>query len=107
MKPTQGALLLLLVACVNDGARASDWGYCLAPADADNRIYLSRPFPSRGAKTEREFDDLLTKRDLRHDSVQCPRADDEQAAVAMRRHAVEVNRLSGRQVIDTPWCAPP
>ena len=107
MKPTQAAVLILLLTCIDVSARASDWSFCIAPADAENRIYMSQPFPSGSAKAEGEFNNLLTQRRLHHDSVQCPRAGDEASAVVMHEHAVEVNRSSGRQVIDTPWRASP
>jgi hypothetical protein len=107
MKPTQAAALILLLTCIDVRALASDWSFCIAPAEADNRIYMSQPFPAGSAKAEGEFNDLLTQRRLRHDSVQCPRADDEASAVVMRQHAIEVNRSWGRQVVDTPWRALP
>lgn len=107
MKPTQAAALLLLLTCVDVRARAGDWTFCIAPDDASRRIYMSQPFPSKDARPEGRFDELLVQRQLRHDSVQCPRADDEDAASSMRQHSVEVNRSWGRQVIDTPWAVPP
>jgi len=107
MKPTQAAALIILLTCVDVRARAGDWSFCIAPDDAGHRIYLSRPFPSGGTKAEGDFDDALARRHWRHDSVQCPRADDEDAAIAMRRHSVEMNRLWGREVVETPWAAPP
>ena len=107
MKPTQAAAIILLLTCADVRARAGDWSYCLAPDDAENRIYISHPFASGSAKAEGAFEGTLTQRHLRHDSVQCPRADDEASAIVMHQHAVEVNRSSGRQVIDTPWHALP
>lgn len=106
MKPTQAAGLIALMLCVCSPARAADWSYCLAPADADNRIFVSRPFPSDGPTAEAEFNDALARRHLRHDAVQCPRAGDEESAVAMWQYAVEVNREWGRQVVDLPLQAP-
>lgn len=104
-KPAAAAFLVLL--CLPMGAHALDWSYCIAPAGADHRIFISRPFPSIGPKAEADFDDQLARRRMRHDSVQCPRASDEAAAVIMRQHAVDVNRLWGRQVVDIPWDGPP
>ena len=107
MKPTQAAALILLLTSVDVSARASDWSYCLAPAEADNRIYLSQPFPAGSVKAEGEFNDLLAQRRLRHDSVQCPRTGDEASAIVMRQHAIDLNRSWGRQVVDTPLRALP
>lgn len=106
MKPIQAAALILLLTSIDARARAGDWSYCLAPDDADHRIYMSQPFPSGGERAEGRFDDLLAQRRLRHDSVQCPRAANEDVATAMREHSVDVNLSWGRQVIDTPWDAP-
>jgi len=106
MKPTQAAALILLLTCVDVRARAGDWSFCIAPDDAEHRIYMSQPFASGGARAEGGFDDMLARRHLRHDSVQCPRADDEDAAFAMRQHSAEVNRSWGRQVIDLRWDSP-
>lgn len=102
MKTTYRTVLAatLLIAC---RAAAADWSYCVAPAEHDNRLYLSLPFPSIGPAAEGDFDAALARRHLTHDSVQCPRADDEASAVIMRQHALEVNREWGRQVVDTHW----
>jgi hypothetical protein len=107
MKPTRAIALIAFVLCLGTPARAADWGYCIAPADADNRIFISRPFPSDGPKAEGEFEDSLDRRHLRHDAVECPRADDQATAVVMHQHAVDVNRLWGRQVVDIPMRASP
>ena len=107
MKPTQAAALILLLTSIDVRALASDWSYCLAPAEADGRIYMTEPFPSGSVKAEGEFNDLLMQRHLRHDTVQCPRANDEASIVVMRQHAIDVNRSSGRQVIDAPWRTQP
>ena len=93
--------------CLLTPAHAADWGFCVAPADADNRIFISRPFPSTGSKAEGDFEESLDRRRLRHDSVECPRADDEASAVVMRQHSVDVNRLWGRQIVDIPMRASP
>jgi hypothetical protein len=71
--------------------------------DQESRIYISRPFPSIGPKTEQEFNEALWARRLPHDSVQCPRADNEAAAVVMHQHAIDMNRDWRRDVIDMPW----
>lgn len=97
------AFILIVLAAASRCASAAEWSFCIAPAERENRIYVSRPFVSVGSKTEQEFDETLWARSLRHDSVQCPRADNEAAAVVMHQHAVDVNRDWRRQVIDIPW----
>ena len=98
----------LLVASLlfHNPAQAADWSYCVAPADAENRIYVSMPFVSVGPWAESDFDDALAKRRLRHDAVECARADDEATAVIMRQQAIAVNRTWGRLVIDLRWPPP-
>jgi len=103
MKPTQAAGLIAGLLCLHVVAHAADWSYCIAPADADKRIFISQPFRAIGPGAEGDFDVSLARRHLRHDAVQCPRADGEASAVVMRQHAVEVNRQWGRQVVDMPW----
>ena len=107
MKPTQAAGLITVILCLQATASAADWSFCIAPADADHRIFISRPFPSIGPTAEAEFDVSLARRHLNHEPVQCPRADDEEGAIVMREHAAEVNRQWGRQVVDIPWRAGP
>jgi len=103
MRTTKTVLILTVLASACRCASAADWSFCIAPADEENRIYISERFPSIGSKAEQEFDQALWARRLRHDSVQCPRAADEASAIIMRQHAIEVNREWGRQVIDRPW----
>jgi hypothetical protein len=101
MKTTVALVLAALT--LQRAAVAADWSYCVAPADAKNRLYVSLPFPAIGPRAEARFDRTLARRRLPHDVVECPRADDEESAVVMRQHAIEVNRQWGRQVIDTHW----
>ena len=105
MKPMKTAITVALVMIVlQQTARAAEWGYCIAPADAQNRIYISNLFPMTAKEAvEPGFDSTLTEHRLDHDAVECARADDEAAAIVMRQHAVAVNRQWGRQVIDLPW----
>lgn len=104
MKLTLRVTLLLATLFLQQTAHAAQWEYCVAPSDAQNRIYLSKPFPisARGA-AEPGFDSALTEHRLEHDAVECARADSEAAAIIMRQHAAAVNREWGRQVIDMPW----
>lgn len=103
MRASKTALILLAFTSACRCSSAAEWSFCIAPADRENRIYVSRPFVSGGAKAEQEFDETLWARRFEHDSVQCPRADSEAAAVVMHQHAVDANRDLDRQVIDMPW----
>jgi hypothetical protein len=103
MRPIYAFALALMVLLLPRAAAAADWGYCIAPSEADNRIYMSMTFRPFGSQAEADFDASLQRRGLRHSTVQCARANDEESATVMRRHAVEVNRLWGRQVIDLQW----
>jgi hypothetical protein len=104
MKPIEAAIALLLAMTVlQQTARAAEWSYCVAPSDAQNRIYISKPFASVGPRAEAEFDEALQARQLPHDAVECARADDQASAIVMRQQAITVNREWGRQVIDLRW----
>ena len=105
MKPIKAAITLVLAMTImRQTARAAEWSYCVAPSDAQNRIYISVPFPvSAAAADESGFDDALTGHRLDHDAVECARAGSEAEAVIMRQHAVDVNRGWGRQVIEVRW----
>jgi hypothetical protein len=105
MKPIKAAMALgLAMMVLHQTARGAEWAYCIAPADAQNRIYVSNPFPvSAAGAAEPGFDIALTEHRLPHDTVECARAENEAAAIIMRQHAVAVNRQWGRQVIDMPW----
>src|SRR5579885_2885385 len=102
MRTTLAAGLITVLLWLQTTAFAADWSFCIAPADAEHRIFISHPFSSVGPTAEAEFGISLAQRHLNHDPVQCPRADDEASAVAMREHAIKVNRLWGRQVVDIP-----
>lgn len=105
MKPIKAAITLALAMLVlQQRTHAAEWGYCVAPADAQHRIYISKPFPvSVPGADEPGFDITLTAHHLAHDMVECARAANEAAAVIMRQHAIDVNREWGRQVVDVPW----
>ena len=105
MKPIKAAITLALAMTVmQQTAYAAEWGYCVAPSDAQNRIYISPPFPvSVAGADEPGFGDALTGKRLQHDAVECARAENEAAAIIMRQHAIAVNREWGREVIDMPW----
>jgi hypothetical protein len=104
MKPIGPITIVLAMLVLQQAGRAAEWSYCIAPSDAQNRIYISKPFPiSAAGAAEPGFDTTLTEHRLAHDAVECARAEDEAAAIVMRQHAIDVNRKWGRQVIDMQW----
>ena len=104
MKPLGQAAIAIAMLALQQTGRAAEWSYCVAPSDAQNRVYISKPFPiSAPGAAEPGFDTTLTEHRLAHDAVECARAGDEAAAIIMRQHAIDVNREWGRQVIDLPW----
>jgi len=90
-------------------ALAGDWQYCLAPAHAEHKVYISAPFPEVGASgiADRRFKRRLEQIGIQYDDVQCPRAGDETAIMVMRRHAINLNKYFGNTVIaissDADW----
>jgi hypothetical protein len=85
-------------------ALAGDWQYCLAPANAERKVYISAPFAASGslAAAESAFEEMLDRAGLRHDDVQCPRADDERSIARMRQYAITTNRELGRTIVRLP-----
>ena len=55
-------------------AQGATWQYCLAPSYAENKVYISSPFPkSASLKTsETSFAKMLVQSKIQHDGVQCP-----------------------------------
>jgi hypothetical protein len=96
---------LAILATFFQTALAADWQYCLAPSDGEHKVYLSGVF--RTSEVSRSTDDgfgkILAQKGLRHDVVQCPRADTEIAIMTMLRDAVAYNQRVGRQVVYLYW----
>ena len=86
-------------------AWAGDWRFCLAPAEADHKIYVTTPFPEQPATgdAEQEFRRSLSWSGLVYDVVQCPRSDDETSAQAAQRQAIDYNRRLGNRVVTMNW----
>jgi hypothetical protein len=95
----------LAIMAVSQAALATDWQYCLAPSDIEHKVYLSGAFATREItrNTDDSFTQLLIKKGLRYDVVQCPRADSENAIMTMLRDAVSYNKRIGRQVVYLYW----
>jgi hypothetical protein len=88
------------------GAAHAEWRYCLAPAEAARKVYLSGPFRTDAAMgaIETAFDQALTQAGIAHNRTQCPRADSESAIDAMRSHAISFNReFFGRAAVEISW----
>lgn len=100
----KAAFLVLAATCLATPAWA-DWHFCLVSDRAAKRVYLSAPFLSSAASAalDADLDADLSRRRFAHDTVQCPRADDQIDALAMRQHAVRFNREFGREVFDFDW----
>jgi hypothetical protein len=98
-------LALALLLAISQAAFASDWRYCLAPSHAARKVYVSPPFPAPMPMddAESQFGRRLAARGLRFDDVQCPRSDDETAALTMQQHAIVINRELGNEVINLRW----
>jgi hypothetical protein len=93
-----------LIAASSQAALATDWQYCLAPSEAEHKIYMSDWFQVRGAlySADSAFERELDRAGLRHDVVQCPRADDERSIAIMQQHAISFNRTVGNTIIHLP-----
>jgi hypothetical protein len=98
-------LALLVTAMLSPSAFAGDWRYCLAPSHAQHKIYMSPPFPATVSMddAESQFGRLLSQSGLRFDDVQCPRGEDETAAMTMQQHAIIVNRQLGNEIVHLRW----
>ena len=95
---------LALTAAGSQMAMATDWQYCLAPSQAEHKIYMTGAFPVRGSldDADNDFEQMLDQAGLRHDVVQCPRADDERSIVAMEQYAITFNQESGNIIVHLP-----
>jgi hypothetical protein len=93
-----------LIATGSQAALATDWQYCLAPSQADHKTYMSGVFPARGAvyDADNAFEQMLDQGGLRHDVVQCPRADDERSIITMRQYAISFNKGNGNTIVHLP-----
>ena len=66
---------------------------------------MSGMFPVRGelADADSAFERMLDKAGLRHDVVQCPRADDERSIAMMQQYAISFNKENGNTIIHLPF----
>ena len=93
-----------LIVTSSQAALATDWQYCLAPSQEDHKTYMSGIFPARGAvyDADNAFEQMLDQGELRHDVVQCPRADDERSIIMMQQYAISFNRGNGNTIVHLP-----
>jgi hypothetical protein len=103
MLPKTLASIALMVA-MSQTASAADWQYCLAPSHLEHKVYMSATFLARGGlgSADSAFERMLNQASLRHDDVQCPRADDKRSIVIMRQDAITYNQKNGNTIIHLP-----
>jgi hypothetical protein len=96
---------LALTATLSQTALAAEWQYCLAPSHTEHKIYISAPFPMNGApgNSDSAFEQSLIQAGLRHDDIQCPRADDESSIVVMRQEAISFSHAAGNEIVNLNW----
>lgn len=82
----------------------ADWRYCLARGSG-RTVYLSAPFSTVAAMPalDAAFAQMLDRTHRAHDPVQCPRAEDAKALLAMRLTALRYNREDGQRVVEVDW----
>jgi hypothetical protein len=82
-----------------------EWRYCLAPAQAEHRMYMSNPISAGDIMISADdaFDRLLKKAGIRHDEVQCPRAPNKPTLLFRQRYAVKWNQELGNTIIPINW----
>jgi hypothetical protein len=93
-----------LIVASSQTALATDWQYCLAPSQAEHKVYMSGAFPVSGALYDADstFERMLDQAGLHHDVVQCPRADDERSIVMMEQYAISFNQGNGNTIVHLP-----
>jgi hypothetical protein len=85
-------------------ASAADWRYCLASLHAQNIVYVSQTFQTDQelSAVENAFGRELNRKNLQHDSVQCPRGD-AQTIAGKRAQAIRYNRANDNNVVEIDW----
>jgi len=85
--------------------RPAAWQYCLAPSNADNKIYISAPFPKSTSLYVNEiaFAKKLRESKIQHGAVQCPIGVDEPSVLSMRQRAISFNQDRGNTIVTLGW----
>jgi hypothetical protein len=79
----------------------------LAPSYAENKIYISAPFPNASLHaSETAFAKKLFESKIQHDAIQCPNGNDESAILSMRQRAMSFNQDRGNTIIILAWTLP-
>jgi hypothetical protein len=86
-------------------AALAKWRYCLAPSDRNHKAYVSAAFnlDANAPVVDRMFQRALDRAHVSYDDVQCPRADNQDAILALMRDAVTFNKTLGRAVVYLGW----
>jgi hypothetical protein len=81
------------------------WQYCFAPSYAENKIYISAPFPKNTSlhASEIAFAKKLLESEIQHDVVQCPNGNDEPSISSMQQRAISFNHELGKTIINLNW----
>jgi hypothetical protein len=85
--------------------RPGAWQYCLAPSYADNKVYISAPFPKSVSlhANEKAFARKLHESKIQHGAVQCPNGSDEPSLLSMRQRAISFNEDRGNTIVTLGW----
>jgi hypothetical protein len=85
--------------------RSAAWQYCLAPSLAENKVYISAPFPKSASlhASETAFAKKLLESKMQHDAVQCPNGNDEPVISSMRQRAISFNQDRGNTIVTLDW----
>jgi hypothetical protein len=85
--------------------RSSAWQYCLASSYAENKVYISAPYPKSASlyASETAFAKRLLQSEIQHDAVQCPNGNDEPSISSMRQRAISFNQDRGNMIITLDW----
>jgi hypothetical protein len=96
---------LTILIAFSQTASAAEWRYCLAPSEAEHKVYFSGAFTAsaNSSSADSSFDQALIQAGLSHDAVQCPRADDENSIMTMLQDAVTYNKKVGRKIMYVHW----
>ena len=82
-----------------------EWRYCLAPSQAEHKIYLSTAIPTSKivGGSDAAFDRMLNTAGIFHDEVQCPRAPNKPTLLSRQRYAIRLNEEIGNAVSTLNW----
>jgi hypothetical protein len=81
------------------------WQYCVATSYAENKVYISAPFPKSASlhANETAFSKKLLETKIRADAVQCPGGSDKSSILTMRQRAISFNQDRGNMIVTLDW----